>query len=118
MKENELMNNNGVAEVQGQERETCKEWVFVPLSKKHIIKRTESYILFDVDGIASGIVNSKFARKKESDDMVYLSLPANYEVNCQVREKVEGRWTPTKRYIITAKELRPLVLENNKDLPF
>ena len=80
-----------------------------------MIKRTETYILFDVDGIASGIVNAKFLRKKESDEMVYLSLPANYEVNCNVREKVEGLWTTTKKYVITAQDLRPLVLEHNKE---
>ena len=49
--------------------------------------------------------------------MIYLSLPATYEVNCNVREKVEGRWTTTKKYIITAKELRPLVLDYNRELP-
>lgn len=50
--------------------------------------------------------------------MVYLSLPANYEVNCNVREKIDGKWTTTKKYIISAQDLRPLVLEYNKELPF
>ena len=51
--------------------------------------------------------------------MVYLSLPDNYEINCNVREKLEGRWTTTKKYVITAKELRQLVLDYNKNgLPF
>jgi len=87
--------------------------------KKHIIKRTDTYVLFDVDGVASGIVNAKFLRKKESDTMVYLSLPDTYEVNCNVREKIEDRWVVTKKYIITAKELRDLVLNYNKsELPF
>lgn len=120
MNAKEQMMNNGVENTQqGEREEISKNWVFVPLLKKHIIKRTETYVLFDVDGTASGIVNAKFLRKKESDDMVFLSLPANYEVNCNVREKVEGRWTTTKKYIITAEELRPLVLLHNKsDLPF
>ena len=78
------------------------------------MKRTDTYILFDVDGVASGIVNAKFLRKKESPEMVYLSLPATYEVNCNVREKIEGRWQTTKKYIITAEELRPLVLHYNE----
>lgn len=111
MKSNEQMNNNGVAT-------TPNNWVFIPLAKKHLIKRTDTYILFDVDGVASGIVNAKFLRKKESDDMVYLSLPANYEINCNVREKVEGVWTTTKKYVIKAEDLRPLVLNYNKELPF
>ena len=121
MKQNEQMNSNGVAENTQPtgEKEISNNWVFIPLLKKHIIKRTETYILFDVDGTASGIVNAKFLRKKESDDMVFLSLPADYEVSCNVREKVDGRWATTKKYIITGEELRPLVLLHNKsDLPF
>lgn len=82
------------------------------------MSRKPTYVLFDIDGVASGIVNAKFIRKKESETMIYLSLPAEYEVNCNVREKVEGRWTTIKKYVITAKELRPLVLEYNKtELP-
>ena len=116
MKNEQEMNNNGVVMNQEkQEKEICKEWVFIALSKRHIIKRTDTYILFDVDGVASGIVNAKFIRKKESEDMLYLSLPATYEVNCNVREKVEGRWVAVKKYIITAKELRPIVLDYNKE---
>lgn len=87
--------------------------------KAHILKRTDTYILFDVDGVASGIVNAKFLRKKESDTMVYLSLPATYEVNCNVREIISGRWQTTRTYVVTAEQLRPLVLEYNKTaLPF
>ena len=114
VKEKQL--NNGV-EVNHEEKNT--NWVFIPLLKKHIIKRTETYVLFDVDGVASGIVNAKFLRKKESDEMVYLSLPSDYEINCNVRENIGGKWQTTKKYVITAEELRPLVLEHNKnDLPF
>ena len=117
MLENEQM-NNGV-EVNHEEKNTQTNWVFIPLLKKHILKRTDTYILFDVDGVASGIVNAKFVRKKESDTMVYLSLPANYEVNCNVREKNEGRWVTTKKYILTAEQLRPIVMYYNKsELPF
>ena len=109
----EEMMNNGV-EVNHEEKITTN-WVFVPLLKKHIIKRTETYVLFDVDGTASGIVNTKFLRKKESDEMVYLSLPENYEISCNVREKIDGRWQTAKKYVITAKELRSLVLDYNKE---
>ena len=83
------------------------------------MSRKPTYVLFDVDGVASGIVNAKFIRKKESETMIYLSLPENYEINCRVREKLEGKWVTTKTITMTAKELRPLVLEHNKsDLPF
>ncbi|MBO7692509.1 MAG: hypothetical protein J6T10_07760 [Methanobrevibacter sp.] len=78
------------------------------------MSRKPTYVLFDIDGVASGIVNAKFIRKKESETMIYLSLPATYEVNCNVREKIEGRWTTTKKYVITAKELRQLVLDYNR----
>ena len=119
--ENEMMNNGVVESTVPQEntKGTCKEWVFIPLLKAHILSRKPTYVLFDIDGTASGIVNAKFIRKKESDTMIYLSLPADYEVNCNVREKIEGRWTTTKKYVVTAKELRPLVLDYNKNsLPF
>ena len=65
--------------VEGQE-----EWVFIPLSKKHILKRTDAYVLLDVDGIASGIISAKFLRKKETEDMVFFSVPATYATD--VRE--------------------------------
>lgn len=109
---------NNAVEV-NHEVEKNTNWVFIPLLKDHIIKRTETYVLFDVDGQATGIVNAKFLRKKESDEMVYLSLPANYEINCHVRELVDRKWTTTKKYVITAEDLRPLVLTHNKEqLPF
>ena len=119
-KENEMMNNGVVANQENhEEKGTCKEWVFIPLLKAHILSRKPTYVLFDIDGTASGIVNAKFIRNKESDTMIYLSLPADYEVNCNVREKIEGRWTTTRKYVVTAKELRPLVLDYNKNsLPF
>ena len=91
-----------------------EEWVFIPLLKKHILKRTETYVLFDVDGIASGIITTKFLRKKETDDMVFFSVPASYEINCNVRENIGGRWTTTSKYVIKALNLRPIVLEYNK----
>ena len=100
------------------------EWVLIALSKKHILKRTDKYVLFDVDGTASGIISAKFLRKKEHEDMVFLSVPANYEINCQVRELVDGKWKAIKTYTIKAVELKSLVSAYNKsnkpltDLPF
>ena len=114
MMDNEEMMNKSV---EGNHEEKTTNWVFIPLLKKHIIKRTATYILFDVDGSASGIINAKFLRKKESDDMVYLSLPADYVITCNVREKIGGLWQTVKKYTITAEELRPLVLQYNKELP-
>lgn len=88
-------------------------WVFIPLLKGHILKRTDGYVLFDVDGTASGIISAKFLRKKETDDMVFFSVPAEYEVSCRVRENVNGRWTTTKEYRAKAIDLRELVIKYN-----
>ena len=89
------------------------DWVFIPLSKKHLIKRTDTYVLFDVDGVASGIINAKFLRKKETEDMLFFSVPADYEINCQVREKIGNRWEPTSSYKVTAKNAEPIIRKYN-----
>jgi hypothetical protein len=71
-------------------------------------------VLFDIDGVASGIISAKFLRKKETEDMVYFSIPEDYEINCSVRELVNMKWVAVKQYKLTANELKPLVLEYNK----
>lgn len=101
-----------------QEKKVTAEWVFIPLLKKHIYKRTDTYILFDVNGKSTGIINAKFLRKKETEDMVFISLPADYKVNCNVRENIDGKWVTTSTYVLTGKELRPIVLDYNNELPF
>lgn len=78
------------------------------------MKRTDAYILFDVDGIASGIISAKFLRKKETDEMVFLSVPSEYEVNVRVRDNVNGKWETTSSWKITAKNLRQKILDYNK----
>ena len=98
---------------QPQEKENTG-WILVALPKKAVIKRTETYLLFDVDGQASGIVSSKFIRNKESETHLFISMPCEYEVNCRVREKTEGRYVTTKEYIIKAKDLKALVKEYEK----
>ena len=82
--------------------------------KAHIFKRTDTYILFDVDGIASGIISAKFLRKKETDEMVYLSVPADYEINVNVRELVNGRWETISKYNIKAKDIKERIETYNK----
>lgn len=81
--------------------------------KATILKRTDDYILFDIDGVASGIVSAKFLRKKESDTHVFLSLPPAYEVNCRVKERnLEGKYVVVKEYVIKAEELKGLVKDH------
>ena len=100
---------------QNQERKET-EWIFIPLLKAHILKRTEKYVLFDVDGIASGIVNAKFLRKKETEDYVFLSVPADYEINVRVREKnlTTGKWETTMDMSVKAKDLAERIKTYNK----
>ena len=107
-----IMNENKTQNQNTEKQNT--EWVLIALSKKHILKRTDKYVLFDVDGSASGIISTKFLRKKEHEDMIFLSVPANYEINCQVREQVDGKWQAVKTYSIKAVELKSLVSAYNK----
>lgn len=94
--------------------EENEKWVFIPLSKAHILKRTDKYVLFDVDGTASAILNTVFLRKKETDEMVFFSVPADYVIYCRVKEYKEGKWMVTSEYQVTAKNIRPIVLKYNK----
>lgn len=100
--------------MENQVNQQATEWVFVPVKKEHIIKRTETYVLLDVDGIANGIITSKFLRKKESEEYVYFSIPNTYSINCNVRKQINGKWTTTESYKLTAYQFRDVVLEYNK----
>ena len=83
--------------------------------KDNIIKRTKDYVLFDVDGTASGIITAKFLRKKEDEECVFFSIPEDYVITCRVREYKEGKgYQLVKEYQVKAKDLRPLVLAYNK----
>lgn len=98
----------------------------IALPKKCVIKRTDKYLLFDVDGQASGIVSAKFIRAKESDTHLFISLPADYEVNCRVNERdANGKYFTKQTYVITAFNLRTIVKDYEKlgkvpadELPF
>lgn len=92
------------------------QWIFIPLLKNHILKRTDQYVLFDVDGIASGIINAKFLRKKETEDYVFMSVPADYEVNVRVREKdlTTGKWETKMEMSIKANDLAERIKTYNK----
>lgn len=72
-------------------------------------------MLFDVDGVASGIISAKFLRKKETDDMVFFSVPETYQVKCRVRELVNGKWTTKIELDMPAKDIREKVIAHNKD---
>lgn len=74
----------------------------------------ETYVLFLIDEVASGIVNAKFKRKKETDDYIFLSLPENYEINCQVRDFIDGKWQTTKKWVVKAKDLKAVLKDLSK----
>lgn len=82
------------------------------------MKRTDTYILFDVDGIASGIISAKFLRKKETADYVFLSVPADYEVNVRVREQdlTTKKWETKMDFAIKAVDLAERIKSYNKTL--
>ena len=105
-----MMNNETNQERKVQE----SEWVFLPVLKTHIIKRTETYVLLDLDGVATGIISAKFLRKKETDEKVFFSVPATYEVKCRVRELVNGRWVTKAEILATIGELKNKIIEYNK----
>lgn len=107
---NENQTNNPLERKEGQE-----EWVFLPVSKKHIIKRTDTYVLIDVDGVASGIISAKFLRKKETEDMLFFSVPATYEIKCRIRELVNGKWVTKLEMVENALNLKPRIVAHNKD---
>ena len=102
------------------------KWVLLALPKTCVIKRTKDYLLFDVDGQASGIVSAKFIRAKESDTHLFVSLPENYEVNCRVNEPDEkGKYRTIKTYVIKAIDLKAVIKQHEKlssvpsdELPF
>ena len=106
-----MMQEKNNEQLENQER----EWVFIPLLKKHVIKRTDTYLLFDLDGIATGIVSAKFIRKKETDDFVFLSLPPEYEVNCRTRTLENGKWVTACEIPVKALYIREKVLMHNKE---
>ena len=109
MMENNQTNNQNQNLLEGEKN----EWVFIPLLKAHILKRTDTYVAFLVDGIASGIISAKFLRKKETETMVYFSVPATYEVNCRVREFVNGKWVTTLETKVLAKDIKERITAYN-----
>lgn len=99
----------------GGENERKNLWVLLPIFKSNVLKKTEKYVLFDVDGSASAIINAKFLRKKEHDNYIFVSIPANFEITCRVKEYKQGKgYQVVKEYVVTAENLLPVVKAYNK----
>ena len=89
-----------------QNTKTSKEWVFVPVKKVNLLKRTEDYVLFLIGENTTAIVSSKFVRQKESDDFIYISLPDDYSVSTRQTGLVNGKWQTIKELKITPYTLK------------
>lgn len=65
------------------------QWTFVPVKKERVIKATDTYVLINLATISqeehhisvSTIISSKFKRKKESNDCIYLSIPETFKLH-------------------------------------
>lgn len=101
---------------QNKTNKQTTNWVFIPLVKKHIIKRTDKYVLFKINNSgSSAIVSASFIRKKETDKFIYLSLPETYEVNCRTTEFKNGKWVVTNEISYKPQFFRTLVLDFNEE---
>lgn len=100
------------------ENESTTNWVFIPLAKELILKRTEKYILFKVGG-ASAIVNAVFKRKKESETHIFLSVPETYMFGVKHNEydAEKGRWVTINQKDVSAKDMKEYLQPKKTDLP-
>lgn len=83
--------------MQNKESNTEKRWVFIPVKKTRVLKRTEQYLLLVVDdtitehnGYIKTFISTKFLRSKETEDALFLSLPEDMIIRLDVSEKTEN----------------------------
>lgn len=102
-----------------QESANTTQWVFIPLAKALILKKTEKFILFKV-GDGSAIVSAKFKRAKESDTHIFLSVPKTYEFTIKYNsyDQDAKKWVTTRERIAKAEQVKELVDLDPEDLPF
>ena len=88
-------------QVQTPSEEVAKttQWVFIPLPKALILKRTDKYILFKV-GDGSAVVSTKFKRAKEHEDTIFLSVPENYNFGVKYNS-----YDAEQKKFVTTKEI-------------
>lgn len=95
-------------------------WVFIPLPKALILKKTDKYILFKV-GDGSAVVSTKFKRAKEHEDMVFLSVPETYNFGVKYNsyDAESKKWVTIKECDVNAREMKDLLNSQEDDkLPF
>ena len=61
-----------------QNQNPSNNWVFLPIKKGCIAKRTDTFILIKLAQGKSVILNTKFVREKETEEFIYASVPSDY----------------------------------------
>ena len=70
-------------------------WVFLPVHKSRVIKELEKSTLIKVSDSSSTILPHAFRRKKESDTMIYYSLPVGFKINVRFSYNEDGEYKTT-----------------------
>lgn len=69
-------------------------WVFLPVHKSRVIKDEEKYVLIEITDATSTILPKVFKRKKETEDMMFFSLPKDFNINIRTAYiNKDGLWT-------------------------
>ena len=93
-------------------------WTFMAIRKECVAKRTSDYVLIKVRNGGSVILNAKFVRAKESETMIYVSVPNDYDIKLRYTKFDEEteRYVVVKERIIHAPQLHTLVKMTEKEL--
>ena len=93
-------------------------WTFMAIRKECVVKRTSDYVLIKVRNGGSVILNAKFVRAKESETMIYVSVPNDYDIKLRYTKFDEEteRYVVVKERIIHAPQLHTLVKMTEKEL--
>lgn len=109
---------NQTNQPKAQEGANTTHWVFIPLAKALILKRTDKFILFKV-GDGSAIVSAKFKRAKESDTHIFLSVPETYNFGVKYNEyDAESKKFVTYKEVEVPADKMKEYLDKDLTLPF
>ena len=76
-------------------------WTFMAIRKDCIAKRTEEYLLIKLPYGWSAILTTKFLKKKEHDDVVFMSIPSDYNIKLRQTQFDEG----SKTYLVVEEKV-------------
>ena len=89
---NYLIMNKATTNQTPNQNPSESNWIFIPVTKELIAKRTDKYVLIKLPCGRSAILNSVFLRKKETEQKVFLSIPEDYEITFR-----RTRYNPTAK---------------------